>query len=102
MKPGINDDQQVRVARSNDLWFRGMENKKEETELQRDESSLGSDGFAQKAIGQQVATFDSSNSSINHGRFEQGPGMITKIHAYLVKELNLAENAEGKVSQICE
>ena len=38
--------------------------------------------------------------------FEQGPVMIRKIHAYLVKEVNLAENAEEKaaefVSRVCQ
>ena len=31
--------------------------------------------------------------------FEQGPVMITKIHAYLLKEVNLAENAGGKTAE---
>ena len=31
--------------------------------------------------------------------FEQGPVMIMKIHAYLVKEVNLAENAEKKTAE---
>ena len=31
--------------------------------------------------------------------FEQGPVMITKIHAYLLKEVNLAENAEEKTAE---
>ena len=38
--------------------------------------------------------------------FEQGPVMITKIHAYLLKEVNLAENAEEKtaefVNRVCQ
>ena len=38
--------------------------------------------------------------------FEQGPVMIRKIHAYLVKEVNLAENAEEKaaefVNRVCQ
>ena len=38
--------------------------------------------------------------------FEQGPVMIRKIHAYLVKEVNLAENAEEKsaefVNRMCQ
>ena len=38
--------------------------------------------------------------------FELGPAMITKILAYLVKELNLAENAEEKsaefVKRMCQ
>ena len=38
--------------------------------------------------------------------FEQGPVMIRKIHAYLVKEVNLAKNAEEKaaefVNRVCQ
>ena len=34
--------------------------------------------------------------------FEQGPAMITKIHAYLVKELNLAENAKAKSAEFID
>ena len=38
--------------------------------------------------------------------FERGPMMIIKIHAYLVKEVNLAKNAEEKsaefVSRVCQ
>ena len=38
--------------------------------------------------------------------FERGPAMITKIHAYLMKEVNLAENAEEKsaesVNRVCQ
>ena len=38
--------------------------------------------------------------------FEQGPLMIRKIHAYLVKEVNLAENDEEKagefVNRVCQ
>ena len=32
--------------------------------------------------------------------FEQGPVMIRKIHASLVKEVNLAENAEEKAAEL--
>ena len=31
--------------------------------------------------------------------FQQGPVMITKIHAYLLKEVNLAENAGEKTAE---
>ena len=38
--------------------------------------------------------------------FERGPVMIRKIHAYLVKEVNLTENAEDKsaefVNRVCQ
>ena len=47
---------------------------REEAELQGDESSLGSDDFANEARGQQVAALDSSSSSIGRGRFRARPG----------------------------
>ena len=47
--------------------------KAKEAERQRKESSLGSDGFADKTGGKQVAALDSSNSSIGQGRFRAGP-----------------------------
>ena len=34
--------------------------------------------------------------------FEQGPVMITKIHAYLLKEVKLAENAEEKAAEFVD
>ena len=46
-----------------------------------------------------MAALDPSDSSI------VGPVMVRKIHAYLVKEVNLAENAEKKsaefVNRLC-
>ena len=32
--------------------------------------------------------------------FERGPVLIRMIHAYLVKEVNLAENAEEKSTEL--
>ena len=44
-------------------------------------------------------------ASLGVDAFERGPVMIRKIHAYLVKEVNLAENAEEKstefVNRVC-
>ena len=34
--------------------------------------------------------------------FEQGPVMIKKIHAYLLKEVNLAEKAEEKTAEFVD
>ena len=34
--------------------------------------------------------------------FERGPTKITKVHAYLVKELNLAANAEEKLAEFID
>ena len=45
-------------------------------------------------------------AALGSDAFEQGPVMIKMIHAYLVKELNLAENAEEKsaefVKRVCQ
>ena len=53
-----------------------------------------------------MAALDPSNSSIGADAFERGPVMIRKIHVYLVKEVNLAENAEEKsaefVNRVCQ
>ena len=47
---------------------------REEAELRRNESSVGSDGFAKETRGQQVASLESSSSSIGRGRFRARPG----------------------------
>ena len=38
-------------------------------------------------------------AAVGADAFEQGPVMIRKIHAYLVKEVNLAENTEEKAAE---
>ena len=45
---------------------------REETEVERNESSLGSDGFANGTRGQQVAALDSSSSNRGADTFERG------------------------------
>ena len=47
--------------------------KKKKKELQRDKRSPGSNGFANKARGQQVAALDASDSLIGSGRFSARP-----------------------------
>ena len=109
LKPGVNGDYRVIVGVSIDLWFRGMEIKEEGEKrhnAKKNESSLGSYGFANEARGKHVAALDHSNSSIGQGRFEQGPAMTTNIHAYLAEDLNLVENAEEKsaefINRMCQ
>ena len=69
--------------------------RKKKEELQGHESSLVNDGFEKPRI-----------CALGTGAYERGPVMITKIHAYLVKEVNLAENAEEKsaefVNRVCQ
>ena len=38
-------------------------------------------------------------AALGAGAFEQGPIMVKKVHAYLLKEVNLAENAEEKTAE---
>ena len=53
-----------------------------------------------------MAALDPSSSTLGADAFERGPVMIRKIHAYLVKQINLAENAEEKstkfVNRVCQ
>ena len=53
-----------------------------------------------------MAALDPSDSTLGTDAFERGPVMIKKIHAYLVKEVNLAENDEEKsaevVNRVCQ
>ena len=92
LKPGT-----VIVRMSNDLLFRGMEIKEEREKRQH----------AKETKSHLEAMFLRTNPEANKGlhliprvaalgtdAFERGPAMITKVHAYLVKEIYLAENAD--------
>ena len=46
-----------------------------------------------------MAALDSLVAALGTDAFERGPAMITNNHAYLLKELNLAENAEEKPAE---
>ena len=46
-----------------------------------------------------MLALDSSSNSIGRVRFRRGPVMIKKLHAYLVEDLNLAENAQEKSAE---
>ena len=74
---------------------------REEAERHRNENSLGSYDFANKARNKQVAALHLTpqSAALGMNAFERGPAMITKIHAYLVKELNSVENSEEKSAE---
>ena len=103
LKPGIDDDHRVIVAMSNDLWFRAMEVTGEET---RRKNSLETRAHLEamvlrtKSEANQWLHLNPRVAALGADAFEQGPVMITKIHAYLLKEVNLAENAEEKTAEI--
>ena len=109
LKPGIDDDHRVIVAMLNCLWFRGMDIKEErerrknskETRLHLEAMVLRTKPEANRwlHLTPRVAVLGAD-------AFEQGPVMIRKIHASLVKEVNLAENAKEKsaefVNRVCQ
>ena len=102
LKPGIDDDHRVIAAMSNDLWFRAMEVAGEDT---RRKNSLETRAHLEAMV---LRTKPETNqwlhlnprvAALGADAFEQGPVMITKIHAYLLKEVNLAENAGEKTAE---
>ena len=66
-----------------------------EAERQRNESSLGSYRFANESEANKWLQLNPRITALDV--FERGPTMIAKIHAYLVRELILAEK-EGEKS----
>ena len=102
LKPGIDDDHRVITAMSNDLWFRAMEVASEDT---RRKNSLETRAHLEAMV---LRTKPEANQwlhlnprvvALGADAFQQGPVMITKIHAYLLKEVNLAENAGEKTAE---
>ena len=109
MKPGKDDDHRVIVAMSNDLWFRGMDIKKEGERRNNSKDTrahLEAMVLRTKPEANQWLHLTPRVAALCADAFEQGPVMVRKIHAYLVKEVNLAENAEEKaaefVNRVCK
>ena len=102
LKPRIDDDHRVIVAGSNDLWFRGME-KKEEGERRKNSKEtrahLEAIVLRTKPEAMKWLHLTPRIAALGADAFERGPLMISKIHAYLMKEVNLAENAEEKSAE---
>ena len=109
VKPGIDDDHRVIVPMSNNLWFRGMDIKKEGERRNNSKDTrahLEAIVFRTKPEAHKWLHLTSWIAALGADTFERGPVMIRKIHAYLVKEVNLAENAEEKsaefVNRVCQ
>ena len=109
LKPGTDDEHRVIVAMSNDLWLRGMEVKEEglrRKNSQETRAQLEAMILRTKPEANQWLHLTPRAATLGADAFEQGPVMIRKIHAYLVKEVNLAENAEEKstelVNRVCQ
>ena len=102
LKPGVDDDHRVIAAMSNDLWFRAMEVAGEDT---RRKNSLETRAHLEAMVlrtkpeANQWLHLNPRVAALGADAFEQGPMMITKIHAYLLKEVNLAENAGEKTAE---
>ena len=109
LKPGIDDDHRVIVALSNGLCFRGMDIKEEGERRKNSKDTrahLEATVLRTKPEANQWLHLNPRVAALVADDFEQGPVMLRKIHAYLVKEVNLAENAEEKavefVNRVCQ
>ena len=103
LKPGIDDDHRVIVAMSKDLWFRGMEVKEEGERMKNSKETIApweAMVLRTKPEAKQWLHLTPRVAALGADAFERGPVIIRKIHAYLVKEVNLAENAEEKSAKI--
>ena len=94
LKPGIDDDHRVVTAMSNDLWFRAMEvtgEKARRKNSQETRAHLEAMVLRTKPEANKWLHLSPRVAALGADAFEQGPIMIKKIHAYLLKEVNLAE-----------
>ena len=97
LKPGINEDHRVIVRMSNDLCFREMEIKEKGEKRQKTkETKAHSEAMVlrTKSGANMWLNLTPRIAALGMDTFERGPAMITKIYAYLVKGLNIAEKAE--------
>ena len=102
LKPGIGDDHRVIVAMSNDLWFRGMEatgEKERRKNSQEARAHLEAMVLRTKPEANPWLHLIPRVAALGADAFEQGPVMTKKIHAYLLMEVKLAENAEEKTAE---
>ena len=107
LKPGFDDDHRVIVAMSNDLWFRGMEKEGERRKNSKEtRAHLEAMVLRTKPEDNKWLHLTPRIAALGADAFKRGPVMIRKIHAYLVKEINLAENAAKKsaefVNKVCQ
>ena len=90
---------------SNDLWFRGMEIKEEGEKRQNSKETkahLEAMVLRTKPEANKWLHLTPRIAALGMDDFERGPAMITRVQAYLVKELNLAENAEEKSEEFID
>ena len=102
LKPGIDDDHRVIAAMSNDLSFRAMEvagEKARRKNSQETRAHLEAMVLRTKPEANQCLHLSPRVASLGADAFERGPIIVKKIHAYLLKEVILAENAEEKTAE---
>ena len=102
LKPEIDDDHRVVIAMLNDLWFRAMKvtgEKARRKNSQETRAHLEAMVLRTKPEANQWIHLSPRVAALGADAFEQGPVMIKKIHVYLLKEVNLAENAEEKTAE---
>ena len=105
LKPRIDDDHRVIVGKSNDLWLRGMEIKKEGGKRHNAKvmkAHLKAMILRMKPEANKWLHLTPRIAALGMNAFERGPAIITKIRAHLVKELKLAENAEQKSAEFID
>ena len=109
LKPGIGDVNRVIVAMSNDLWFRGMEaagERERRKNSQETRAHLEAMVLRTKPEANQWLHLTPRVATLGPDALEQGPVRIKKIHAYLLKEVNLAENIGEKtaefINRVCQ
>ena len=90
LNPGIDDDQQVTVGLSNGLWLRRMEFDGEERPKRQNaketKTHLEAMVLRTKPESNKWLHLTSRTPALDMDAFERGPMMITKIHAYLVRD----------------
>ena len=102
LKQGTGDDHRVIVAMSNDLWFRGMEaagERERRENSQETRAHLEAMVLRTKPEANQWLHLTPRVAALGADAFEQGPLMIKKIHAYLLQEVKIAENAGEKTAE---
>ena len=106
MKPGIDDDHEKVFGISNAPGFRGMQIDEEEKprwqNAKETKAHLEAMVFRMKPEANKWLHLTTSIAPLGMDAFERGPTMITKIHAYLVRELNLSENEGEKSAEFIE
>ena len=101
MKPEVDDGHQKIVEMSNDLWFSRVELDEEEKPKRQCAKETKAHFEAMvlqtKPEAKKWLHLNPRIAALGIDAFERGPPMIVKIHAYLVREMKLADN-EGEKS----